>query len=381
MRVSLTAGRGGTGASGAGPAVTGLIRQERVDGEVAAGLLNRLIFDEVAVAPLPPGAPAKLAFLYLVVGEIPYERLWARYFENHEDYYTVYVHASLKGFDYVKGETVETDLFVGRKIPSGNVTWCRMDMVDAERRLLAQALQDPGNRWFILISESCIPIRSFEYAYRYITGSDSSFIESFEAFGRGFPDGLESFVPKDDFRKGSQWWCLQRHHAMAIIADYYYYRAFRVYCRSEVYCCADEHYVQNILAILDAPHVSNYSATFVEWPPHRQAFHPFHYYANNTNGDVIQQMQASISLPTCKTSRPGPCSFKEDEVVDVKSASFSFELFPCSQSCSYSVDYEDHKVPCVYNGRTNVSCFMFARKFSRNALDVVMALPEDVLGY
>jgi len=36
-----------------------------------------------------------------------------------------------------------------------------MTMCDAERRLLANALLDISNEWFVLVSESCIPIFDF----------------------------------------------------------------------------------------------------------------------------------------------------------------------------------------------------------------------------
>ena len=35
------------------------------------------------------------------------------------------------------------------------VVWGRISMVDAERRLLANALRDPANQQFVLLSERC----------------------------------------------------------------------------------------------------------------------------------------------------------------------------------------------------------------------------------
>jgi sensor domain CHASE-containing protein len=53
-----------------------------------------------------------------------------------------------------------------------------MQMVDAERRLLANALLDPDNQRFILLSESCAPIASFDDVYDYVMNTDLSFIQA-----------------------------------------------------------------------------------------------------------------------------------------------------------------------------------------------------------
>ncbi|KAG2263628.1 hypothetical protein Bca52824_070707 [Brassica carinata] len=42
------------------------------------------------------------------------------------------------------------------EILSEEVTWGRVSMVDAEKRLLVSALEDPDNQHFVLLSESCI---------------------------------------------------------------------------------------------------------------------------------------------------------------------------------------------------------------------------------
>ena len=45
--------------------------------------------------------------------------------------------------------------------PSQVAEWGMMSMCDTERRLLANALLDISNEWFILLSESCIPLQNF----------------------------------------------------------------------------------------------------------------------------------------------------------------------------------------------------------------------------
>jgi hypothetical protein len=85
------------------------------------------------------------------------------------------------------------------------VTWGKISMVDAERRLLANALQDIDNQHFVLLSDryiscfcfhsilfhnfffqvftvfvcvcSCVPLHNFDYVYDYLMGANLSFID------------------------------------------------------------------------------------------------------------------------------------------------------------------------------------------------------------
>jgi hypothetical protein len=50
-------------------------------------------------------------------------------------------------------------------------------MIDAERRLLANALQDPDNQHFVLLSESCVPLHNFDYVYSYLMETNISFVD------------------------------------------------------------------------------------------------------------------------------------------------------------------------------------------------------------
>ncbi|KAG5106342.1 hypothetical protein JHK82_043312 [Glycine max] len=63
-----------------------------------------------------------------------------------------------------------------RPSPSQVAEWGMMSMCDTERRLLANALLDISNEWFILLSESCIPLQNFSIVYLYIARSRYSFM-------------------------------------------------------------------------------------------------------------------------------------------------------------------------------------------------------------
>ena len=88
------------------------------------------------------------------------------------------------------------------------VAWGKISMVEAEKRLLVNALQDTDNQHFVLLSDrwllgatccfffstewwcsisqhficsifvcSCVPLHNFDYVYNYLTGTNISFID------------------------------------------------------------------------------------------------------------------------------------------------------------------------------------------------------------
>ncbi|CAI5504258.1 unnamed protein product [Closterium sp. Naga37s-1] len=58
----------------------------------------------------------KIAFLFLVRGPLPLERVWQRFFQGHEGRYSIYIHASTA--DYECDKHVNSSVFRGRQIPS-----------------------------------------------------------------------------------------------------------------------------------------------------------------------------------------------------------------------------------------------------------------------
>jgi hypothetical protein len=145
----------------------------------------------------------KLAFMFLTPGPLPFEGLWDRFFEGHEHGYSVYVHASEKES---LGSIWKGNVFKGREIQSEKVSWGQIEMVDAERRLLANALQDKRNQYFVLLSETCVPLHDFNYIYNYLLGARMSFVDCFDdpgphGLGR-YSDRMMPEVSRRAWRKG-----------------------------------------------------------------------------------------------------------------------------------------------------------------------------------
>ena len=93
------------------------------------------------------------------------------YSQGHEGKFSVYIHASKERpvhySRYFVNREIRSDevcrdflmilLSVNMKmnvcLPHLQVVWGRISMVDAERRLLANALRDPTNQQFVLLSD------------------------------------------------------------------------------------------------------------------------------------------------------------------------------------------------------------------------------------
>ncbi|KAM3699564.1 hypothetical protein ACJW31_05G034600 [Castanea mollissima] len=268
----------------------------------------------------------KIAFMYLTKGPLPMAPLWERFFKGHKGLYSIYVHA-MPSYD---ANYPPSSVFYRRQIPSQVTEWGRMTMCDAERRLLANALLDSSNEWFILLSEACIPLHNFSIVYSYISRSKHSFMGSFDElgpYGRGrYNEKMAPLVNLTNWRKGPQWFEVNRELAVKIIADITYYPKFKDFCRPA--CYVDEHYFQTMLSI-ETPHLlANRSLTYVDW------------------------------------SRGGahPATFGK---VDIKEEFFK-KIFNSN---------------CLYNNQPSSLCYLFARKFAPSALEPLLELSAKILGF
>ncbi|XP_040376468.1 glycosyltransferase BC10-like [Oryza brachyantha] len=271
----------------------------------------------------------KVAFMFLAGrGVLPLAPLWERFFRGHEGLFSVYVHAPPGVVINVSDDSP----FYGRQIPSQETKWGSITLMDAEKRLLANALLDFSNERFVLLSESCIPVQSFPTVYDYLTGSRHSFVEVYyhkDKTCRGrYSHRMEPDITLPQWRKGSQWFELSRGLAVSVLADTRYYPLFRQHCLPS--CYPDEHYLPTLVTMLHGAANSNRTVTYVDWS--RGGAHPVTYAAGDVTPDLIQSLRRS-------------------------------------------------ETPCMYNSRPTTACFLFARKFSPDALEPLLNMSSTVMQY
>ncbi|KAJ6854077.1 uncharacterized protein M6B38_100925 [Iris pallida] len=305
------------------------------DDEVAA----RVVARDIVSMPSVDAKNPKIAFMFLTPGSLPFEKLWEKFFLGHNERFSIYIHASREKPTHV------SPLFNGRDIRSDKVSWGKISMVDAERRLLGNALQDSNNQHFVLLSDSCVPLYNFDYVYSYLMETNISFIDCFEdpgPHGTGrYSEHMLPEIEKSDWRKGAQWFSIKRQHALIILADSLYYTKFKNYCKPGMEgrrnCYADEHYLPTLFNMVDPGGIANWSVTHVDWSEGK--WHPKSYKAEDVTFGLLKNI-TSIDETTHVTS---------DEKRKVT------------------------KKPCLWNG-TKRPCYLFARKFYPGALDRMMHL-------
>ncbi|KAK1419842.1 hypothetical protein QVD17_29217 [Tagetes erecta] len=280
------------------------------------------------VTKCPYKRTPKVAFMFLTRGPVLMSPLWEMFFKGYNGLFTIYVHSSDLSSNWTESEH---SVFYGRRVPSKNVQWGKVNMIEAERRLLANALLDFSNQRFVLLSESCIPLFNFSSIYSYLINSNQSFVESYDLMGpvgRGrYSRRMHPTIKLHDWRKGSQWFEMDRYLALEVISDKTYFPVFQNYCNGS--CYADEHYLPTFVTKKFAARNSRRTLTFVDWS--KGGPHPARYTRNDVTLQFLEKLRSS-----------------------------------------------NH---CDYNGRKNQTCHLFARKFTPHALDRLLRLAPKVMHF
>ena len=211
------------------------------------------------------------------------------------------------------------------------VYWGDISMVDAERRLLANALLDPSNQRFVLLSDSCIPLFNFTVTYNYLINSNFSYVSSYDEkakSGRGrYNPQMWPQITIHDWRKGSQWFEVNRTLALGIVTDKKYYSLFKRFCHPP--CYNDEHYLPTLASILYGEMNLNRSVTHVDWS--KAGPHPRRYVASEITAEFLNSIR-----------------FGSKE--------------------------------CIYNGKPAYMCFLFSRKFTWSTLKPLLTFAPLLFG-
>ncbi|KAI3453050.1 hypothetical protein Pfo_009713 [Paulownia fortunei] len=269
----------------------------------------------------------KVAFMFLTRGPVVLAPLWEKFFKGHKGLYSVYVHSDPS----FNGSEPEGSVFHGRRITSKEVQWGHVNMIEAERRLLANALLDFSNQHFVLLSESCIPLYNFSTVYSYLMNSTTNFVEVYDLpgpVGRGrYSHEMSPTIKLDQWRKGSQWFEMDRNLAIEVIADKYYFPVFKNYCNGS--CYADEHYLPTFVGMKFGERNSNRTLTWVNWS--RGGPHPSKFIRTDVTPEFLEKLRNGSS--------------------------------------------------CQYNGKKTNVCFLFARKFTYNALDRLLRFAPQIMHF
>jgi hypothetical protein len=112
----------------------------------------------------------KIAFCFLIYDSINHEKLWYDFFRNiNKDKYNIYIHyKENKPLEYFEEYKLNEEDIVETK-------WCGIGLVEAQIKLYEYAMRDKQNYKMIMVSNSCIPLKNFNYIYDFLTKDNYSY--------------------------------------------------------------------------------------------------------------------------------------------------------------------------------------------------------------
>ena len=153
----------------------------------------------------------KIAFLFLILDNPNFPKIWNKYFRNHKDKYSIYIHPKYPEKTTWKKKHIIHNL--------KNTQWGFI--TEAYIELLKTAITDPDNYKFVTISESCVPIQSFENFYNKATEDPRSWIKSMKISYYNLKTRINTQTTKpkpNHFLKNYARFCLNRNHVSQLLS-------------------------------------------------------------------------------------------------------------------------------------------------------------------
>ena len=102
----------------------------------------------------------KIAFMFLLYDKIQHQKLWEDFFSEdpNGERHNIYAHPKKitnKTPEWIKKNSVKTV----------KTAWCSENLVKALCQMLKEALKDKSNKYFALLSGTCIPLNTFNKTY------------------------------------------------------------------------------------------------------------------------------------------------------------------------------------------------------------------------
>lgn len=179
----------------------------------------------------------KIAFCFLIYDKINHENLWKAFLKNIDSSkYNIYIHYK---------ENKQLSFFNNNKLNNTVPTkWCGDSLVEAQLLLLDEAIKDLDNTHFIFVSNSCLPVKSFNYIYNNLN-IDKSY------FNMAIPY-VKEFSPNIKAYKASQWCILNRKHTELLLNNKNTIReTYKLFKKQHVRGCPDEYSIISSLKSLN----------------------------------------------------------------------------------------------------------------------------------
>lgn len=203
----------------------------------------------------------KIGFCFLIYDIINQEDLWNMFFKDIDtNKYSIYIHYKmnkpLKYFEkYKLTNCIETK-------------YCDVTIIHAHNLLFKKALEEGCDK-IISLSQACIPLKSFDYIYDFLTKDDLchfNLVPQIACFPRC--NSLLNYYSKNTIQKSSNWFIINRKICDLIVS---YDKTLINAEYSNIYC-PEEHYFITLIfknnlqsEIITTPNLAEGATTFTNW--------------------------------------------------------------------------------------------------------------------
>ncbi len=149
----------------------------------------------------------KIAFLFLTIRDVNFPQIWDKYLAGHEDKYSIYIHPKYPTETKWRTDRIISNL---KETAWGFITRAYLE-------LFKEAIKDKDNFKFITISESCVPIQSFDKLYKTLINDNRSWIKLMKITKYKYEVVLKKASGK--FIHHYARMCLNRHHVKKLLIN------------------------------------------------------------------------------------------------------------------------------------------------------------------
>lgn len=239
----------------------------------------------------------KIAFCFLIYDEISQEELWNDFFSlAPKDSYSIYVHYKnnkpLKYFeDYKLKDCIDT-------------SHAHVSLIHAYNRLFQEAFKDEDNVKVCIVSGTCIPLKSFEYVYDFLTKDDKAHFNICpkEQCTPYRCHNIFSYYPLQYIQKSSGWFILNRNlvEKICFIDKFWVDTVFGpVPAPEEFFYITSAYNLGLNEEIVETPNLAEGATTFTNWPDMNYKYIGVGHLKNYT----------SITVEELNYLRSSPCLF------------------------------------------------------------------------
>ena len=219
----------------------------------------------------------KIAFCFLIYDTINHEELWKKFFDGvDKNKYNIYIHYKddipLNYFEkYKLNNCVDTE-------------WGTISLVKASNLLFKTAYDhDNENYKFVLLSNSCIPLKGFDKIYNKLTSNDYGYLNATEDVNVNNKNCKIYKENPKKYGKASQWIILNREMVkeLAFHHDEWIDRNFGdVFTPDEIYYYTMLKHKNMENKLIVANNSATKGSTFVYWPD--MVDYPYSYDGNTS---------------------------------------------------------------------------------------------------